>query len=139
MSEKLCLKIGSEVAELAHITAAIESLAEREEWPPDLVFKVNLVLEELTLNTMTHGSHKGLGEIEIRVDSAAEALTIEIMDNGRPFDPLTDAPTPDVDGALGERSVGGLGIHLVREMMDEMRYRREEGRNCLTLVTRRTG
>ena len=59
------------------------------------------------------------------------------MDNGRPFDPLNDAPEPDLDSGVADRAVGGLGVHLVRTMMDEMRYRRDRGRNHLTLVKER--
>ncbi|MDE2993123.1 MAG: ATP-binding protein [Chloroflexota bacterium] len=48
---------------------------------------------------------------------------------------MHDAPAPDTAASLEERSVGGLGIHLVRTMMDELHYRREQGRNYLTLTT----
>ena len=62
-----------------------------------------------------------------------------IADDGRPFDPLTEAPEPDLESAIEDRPIGGLGVHLVRTMMDEVRYRREEGKNRLTLVKRREG
>ena len=64
-------------------------------------------------------------------------MTIEISDRGAPFDPLTEAPSPNTDAAVSDRQIGGLGIHLVRAMVDEASYRRHEGRNYLTLVTRR--
>ena len=62
---------------------------------------------------------------------------IEISDDGQPFNPLKDAPKPDLEAALEDRPIGGLGIHLVLTMMDEMHYRRENERNHLTLVKRR--
>ena len=55
----------------------------------------------------------------------------------RPFDPLYDAKQPDVGAAIEDRPIGGLGIYCVREMMDEVHYRREQGKNHLTLVSRR--
>ena len=74
-------------------------------------------------------------KLTFRCISDENSLTIEIVDDGRPFDPLTDAPKPDVNAELEDRNIGGLGIHLVRKMMDDVRYRREEGKNHLTLVT----
>lgn len=105
------------------------------DWPLDLVFKVNLALEELVLNVMNYGHDDGLHEIDIKLVSEENSLTIEIVDDGRPFDPLNDAPIPDVNAELEDRTIGGLGIHFVRKMMDDVRYRREEGKNHLTLVT----
>ena len=60
-----------------------------------------------------------------------------IADSGKPFDPLEDAPVPDVDAPIDERPIGGLGIYLVRNMMDDMQYRREGDRNYITLVANR--
>jgi anti-sigma regulatory factor (Ser/Thr protein kinase) len=101
------------------------------------VFRVNLALEELGLNIMNHGHDEGTHEIEIDLISDADSLTIEIRDDGKPFDPLNDAPTPDLDSPVGVRTPGGLGVHLVRTMMDELSYRREQGKNHVTLVSRR--
>ena len=120
------------------MTTAIEDLAEQDGWPPDLLFKVNLALEELGLNIMDYGLERPEQEIEITLKADEDSLVIEIMDEGRPFDPLTDAPEPDLSLPIEDRRVGGLGIHLVRTMMDDMQYRREQGRNHLTLVTRKT-
>ena len=66
------------------------------------------------------------------------AITIEVVDDGKPFDPLNDAPQPDLASDLEDRRVGGLGLHLVRTTMDDMSYRRDQGKNHLTLVARRT-
>ncbi len=137
MSAKLSLKIQTEPSELNHIFAAVEDLGEKEGWSPDLVFRVNLALEELGLNIMNHGHDEGTHEIEINLTSEADALTIEIKDDGKPFDPLRDAPEPDLDSPVGVRNPGGLGVHLVRTMMDELSYRREQGKNHVTLVSRR--
>ena len=137
MSAKLSLQIQTEPSELNHIFAAVEDLGEKEGWSPDLVFRVNLALEELGLNIMNHGHDEGTHEIEIDLTSEADALTIEIKDDGKPFDPLRDAPEPDLDSPVGVRNPGGLGVHFVRTMMDELSYRREQGKNHVTLVSRR--
>ena len=134
----LILKVLSDREELDKITESIEAFAEKEEWPPDLLFRINLVLEELVLNIMDYGHDDNEHEIEIALTSAADAVTINIIDEGHAFDPMTDAPEPDTTGPVESRSIGGLGVHLAKEMMDEMAYRREDGRNHLYLVSRRT-
>lgn len=119
------------------MAGAVEEFGEQQDWSPEIVFKVNLVLEELVLNVMTHGSHEGLEEIEVTVTSTEDLVSIRLSDNGLAFDPLTDAPEPEVTGSVEDRHVGGLGVHLVRTMMDNVRYRRENGRNLLTMTTQR--
>lgn len=138
MSERLSLTVSNSLDELPRITAAVEELGDREEWPPDLAFKVNLVLDELVVNVCSH-AYDGDGghEFEINVDSKPDALSIEVIDDGRPFDPLSDAPPPNLDAPLAERDVGGLGLHLVQTMMDDMKYQRKDGRNHLQVVARR--
>ena len=138
MSAKLSLRMGFEAADLPRIQAAIGEFSREQDWPPDIEFQVDLVLEELVLNVVNHGSAGGAGEIAIELLSDAEAVTIEIIDDGKPFDPLTDAPDPDTESSIEDRAVGGLGIHLVRTMMDEVSYRREEKRNHMILVKRRS-
>ena len=120
------------------MAGAVEEFGEQQDWPAEIVFKVNLVLEELVVNAMTHGSHEGLADIEVTVTSTEDLVSIRLSDNGVAFDPLTDAPDPELAGSVEDRDVGGLGIHLVRSMMDDVSYRRENGRNLLTMSTRRS-
>ena len=136
MSAKLSLKVKPVASELDMIFAEVESLAERENWSPAVVYRVNLVLEEITLNTINHGYHDDLQDIDIVLTSEEDSLTIEITDNGNPFDPRNGGPTYSLDAPLEERPIGGLGLYLVNTLMDELHYRREEGKNHLTLVTR---
>ena len=137
MSAKVSLMIEASPDALERINEAIESLSSQEEWPPDLLFTANLVIEELGLNVINHAYHGDSGEFEIIIASEDDALTIELIDSGPPFNMLTDAPIPDVDAPVDERPIGGLGIHLVKTMMDELDYRRERDKNHLTIVKRR--
>ena len=137
MSETVVLKITAGRDELPVITDAVEDLGRRERWPEALVFHVNLALEELGLNIMDYGYDGGPCDIDIVLTSDDAAVTIEIIDGAPAFDLLHDAPTPDLDAAIEDRRIGGLGVHLVHNLMDEVRYRREDGKNHLTLVTRR--
>jgi len=137
VSATLSLTIRTARDELDRINAAVDSLAEQDDWPADLVFRVRLVLEEWNLNVMDHGHDDDTHEIDIELTSDADAVTIEIVDGGKPFDPLHDAPAPDLTSAVGERRVGGLGVHFMRELMDEVLYKRESDKNHLKLVTRK--
>jgi serine/threonine-protein kinase RsbW len=95
-----------------------------------------LVLEEIVTNVILYGCEDGLEhEISVRLSWEDPYIKLEVEDDGRPFNPL-EAPPPDTGKPLAERQVGGLGIHLVREMMDELEYRRENDKNLLTLKTK---
>ena len=131
------LRFAASVEQLQTADGEIDQLAERQQWPPELHFKVKLVVEEIGLNIINHGyDGNGSGEIEIGFDLGADFLTINIVDEGKAFDPLTESPDPDTSAELEDRPIGGLGVHLVKEMMDEVSYKREGNRNQLTLKVR---
>lgn len=144
MSETVSLKFepasGSSKEQVLQLIAGeVEGLGEREAWPDSLVFKINLVLEEVGLNILSYGGESGgpWPEFEIVITSDKDSLTIEVSDEGRPFDPFNDAPKPSVDAEIEDRPIGGLGIFLVQTMMDDTSYQHSEGKNRLTMVTRK--
>lgn len=137
MSTKLSLRVENKIEELGRISAAVEELAESEDWSPALAFRVNLVLEEFGINVINYAHEGGVHDFEITLLSEPETLTIEITDDGIPFNPLEDNPEPDTSAPMDERPVGGLGLHLVRSMTEEMRYERQNSRNHSTLVMRK--
>ena len=144
MSEKLSLKFEpasspGQDGVLQIIASAVEELGQREAWPDSLVFKVNLVLEEIGINILSYGGETGgpHPEMEIVITSEDDSLTIEVSDNGRPFDPLHEAPEPTLDSEIEDRPIGGLGIYLVQTMMDDLSYEHSSGKNRLTMVAKR--
>jgi anti-sigma regulatory factor (Ser/Thr protein kinase) len=137
MSAKLLLKVKADRKELERVSAAIKALGVDEDWSSDILFRVDLVMDELVVNIMDYGYDESDHEIDITFTSEEDAVTIEITDEGRSFDPLNDAPEPDLSSPIEERRIGGLGVYLARTMMDELVYRREGNRNHLTLVKRR--
>ncbi len=137
MSDRLRLELDSNLEALAEIERQVETFADQQGWPGDLLFHVQLGLEELAVNIINHGYGESGHTFQIDILSRPDALTIELVDEAKPFDPLKDAPKPDVDAELEDRSVGGVGVHLVRELMDESTYTWQDGRNRLTLVKKR--
>jgi anti-sigma regulatory factor (Ser/Thr protein kinase) len=122
--------------ELGTVFEKVHGFAQDADLPEALVFQIKLILEEMALNVINYGNKGGTEPIDIRLASDRETIVVEITDRGQPFDPHHDAPTPDLELSLEERPIGGLGLYLVKTMVDEMHYRWEDGRNKLTLITR---
>ena len=127
----------SSYEELAELVAAVEELGERAGWPGDLTFRISLVIDELAQNVVDYSRDDGPGDVEVEVTSEAETVIIEIIDDGRPFDPLTEAPEPDLTSAIEDRPIGGLGVHFTKTLMDDVEYCRESGRNRIKIVARK--
>ncbi len=139
MSANRTLRVPNRIEELPGISEAVEALAQEEDWPPDVAYAIVLALEEVATNVVSHGgAEQGTSEIEIEVVSTDEEVRVEVRDSGKPFNPFQDAPEPDIDAALEDRKIGGLGVHFVRVLMDEASYRREDDRNHVTMVKRRS-
>ena len=141
MSAELSLRMRTTLDELPRIYAAVEEFAREEGWPSRLEYQIKLVIEEVVANVVNHGfgpdEREGSHEINIELASDADRIDIEIIDDARPYDPLTEAPPPDTESDLPDRPVGGLGVYLVCSLMDEASYRREGGFNRLALTKRR--
>jgi anti-sigma regulatory factor (Ser/Thr protein kinase) len=99
--------------------------------------RVLIILEELFTNAVRYGLRERASAGWIRVALAARPgrIEIEFSDDGEAFDPLARS-MPDLDQAADQRAVGGLGLFILRSLVDEARYRREDGRNHLALVRR---
>ena len=137
MSGKIALRVAASHAQMELVEQAIDKMARREQWPDDVIYKVKLVVEEIGLNIIDHGyGRDDSKEMEFRLNSEDGALTIEFIDEAKPFDPLSETPDPDISSGIGERPIGGLGVYLVQEMMDEVKYTRDSNRNRLTMVMR---
>jgi anti-sigma regulatory factor (Ser/Thr protein kinase) len=99
-------------------------------------FDLNLVLEELFVNSVRHGGCEGMEEaVEVGLRLDGNGVLVEFSDRGTPFDPA-NAPAPNLDAPAEERRPGGLGIHLVRELMGDFEYRRAGDRNQISMRRR---
>ena len=125
--------IKNSIEEIARVVALIEELASVQNLPASTIWPLNVALDEVLSNIISYGHEDGREhEILVRVSLEQGLMVAEVEDDGRAFDPLA-APAPDIDLPLEERGVGGLGIHIVRNLMDEVTYDRIAGRNRLTL------
>lgn len=101
----------------------------------DLAYLVNLCLEELITNIIWHGlKGRGDSEIEVTIDLSPSRLQIVLVDQAPPYDPFSRAAKPNVDAALDERNLGGLGVYLVRKLMDDASYFYDSQGNHITLL-----
>jgi anti-sigma regulatory factor (Ser/Thr protein kinase) len=111
----------------------VSEAAEAAGLDAERVMHVQLAVEEAVVNVAQYAYEGPPGEVLVRAQGTDQRFTVELVDTGAPFDPLA-GEEPDLQADLEERPIGGLGIFLIRQVMDEVHYRREEGRNILTLV-----
>jgi anti-sigma regulatory factor (Ser/Thr protein kinase) len=113
---------------------AFSEFAERSGISKEVYNKINVAFDELLNNIISYGfPDGGEHEIEVKVEMDAERLKITIVDDGVPFNPF-QSETPDLGGTLADRQVGGLGIQIVRQLMDDVFYKRGVNRNTVTLI-----
>jgi serine/threonine-protein kinase RsbW len=132
----LSLDLRTTRAEVGRATDAAREWAAREGLPGPLTHDLALVLDELLANVMWHG-YEGdpAGWVAIEVTREGEAVHVLLRDRAPAFDPLQTAPVDDAV-PFDARPVGGLGVHLVRFLADEVRYARVEDENQLRVVLR---
>ena len=128
------MTIGADLGEVARVQAALAEFAQAHAVPAPIRRSVSVALDELLTNTISYGfAGREGGEVAIAVELGADRLSVTLTDDGKPFDPFGAAP-PDTAGSVAERQMGGLGIHLVRRMMDEVSYQRRADRNVVVMA-----
>lgn len=137
-ADRLKFKVANRLSEIAPLADRVSAFCAERGVSESVAFRINLALEELLTNTIKYGyADQDAHEIVIELQQFDDRVTVEIVDDGKPFD-LTQVPTPDLDAPIEQRVIGGLGLHFVRTMMDEVRYCRDGSRNRVTLVKRTT-
>lgn len=107
---------------------------EQYECPMDVLFQIDVAVEEIYVNIAHYAYNPEIGEATIRccIEEEPLCITIEFLDNGVPYDPLS-REDPDLELSAEERDIGGLGIYMVKNTMDKVSYEHREGKNILTI------
>ena len=101
---------------------------------PALAARINLALEEAVCNVIMYAYPEGTaGTMDLEAVREGNQLRFTLVDRGKAFDP-TAVPEANLSASLEDRPIGGLGIHLVRSIMDSIRYERRDGKNVLTMI-----
>ena len=131
MRDRLSLSIKNDLGEIGRMSQEVASWCHTQVLPEEVEFQIDLVLDELVSNVIRHGLKDNKEHfIAVNMWCDGHDLVLEVEDDGVPFNPL-DNPTPDINKPIEERRIGGLGIHLVRQIMDTLAYERRGEKNYL--------
>ena len=124
----------AQVESIAGITEMVDRALVDTACPAKARMQIDVAVDEIVSNIARYAYKTGTGDVTVRVsfDEGRRTVRLDFCDGGVPYDPLT-APDPDVTLNAGERGVGGLGVYLVKRIMDDVRYEYMDGHNILTL------
>ena len=127
------ITLANDIAEISRLATFIEEVGEAFELTPDVIFNLNLVIEEAAVNVINYAYPKEEHQsIYLSANLHNGSIVFVLTDTGKEFDP-TQAPEADITLSAEERPIGGLGIFLIRQIMNEVKYQRIDGKNVLTL------
>lgn len=129
------ITVPNELVRLRDLTAAIDAVLETNAVAREVRDDVRLIAEEIVANAIEHGGSNAQTEIIVEIEKKADQLLIEFRDCGQAFDPLAVEP-PELDADIEDRAIGGLGLHLVRELAESLTYAREDPYNVLRVAVR---
>ena len=133
MNASLTLTLRNDLAEISRLAAELEAFCEPLNPTPKAAMALQLALEETVTNVINHGYQDGQPHtFTVALSAADSRITAVITDDAPAYDPLA-RPEVDTSLPLEERPIGGLGVHLVKKLMDRAHYERRDGHNILTL------
>ena len=123
----------NDISEVSKLNEFVEEIGNEFSLTPDVVFNLNLVLEEAVVNVINYAYPKEEHQsIYLSASLREGSIVLILTDTGKEFDP-TMAPDVDITLSADEREIGGLGIFLIRQIINEVKYERIDGKNILTL------
>ena len=130
------IEIKNDLDQITLVMSALEEYADRTSLDMRVAQAAELALDELLNNNISYGfPDDGPHTITVELETQEGALQIQVIDDGVPFNPFEQA-APDLESSVEERDLGGVGIHLVKNFMDEYGYERVHSRNVVTLLKR---
>lgn len=132
-ARKVSIAIGNTIGEMTKVVDLVDRFGEAHRIPRTISNDLNLCLDELLNNTISYGyDDNGLHSIVVTLTLTDGRLIAEIQDDGKPFDPREATSAPK--GGLQSRGIGGLGLHFVKTLMDEVGYMRADRKNVVTIA-----
>lgn len=133
MDNYLNLQIKNNLSELKIVAQAFDNFKNFHHLPVKVSNAIDLALDEILNNIILYGyQDQDRHIIDIHISLEKDYIILEIEDDGKEFNPL-ETPKPDIESPINKRPVGGLGIHLTRNLMDEINYSYENKRNSLLM------
>jgi serine/threonine-protein kinase RsbW len=136
METRFDLAIDSDIINIPGVLDQLETVMQEDGFSVEEILDTQLALEEAMTNVIVHGYGKPGEQIVVSCHSSLDRIEIRLADTAPRFDPLS-VPVPDLETTLEERQIGGLGVYLIRTLMDDVSYWYEDGWNILTLSKRR--
>jgi serine/threonine-protein kinase RsbW len=136
MEKSLSLTIDADIHAIPAVSTALDQAMRAHGFSDEEILDTQLAVEEAITNVIVHGYAGGPGTIVITCRTTRGLAEVQIEDTTLPFNPLS-LPEPDITEELEERQIGGLGVFLIRQVMDEISYRYEAGKNILVLVKKK--
>jgi len=128
------MSVGAHPGGVGEVNAAVADFAKAHALPARISGSLNVAIDDLLANTFSHGANgRDPCSVTVEVELDHNRVTVTITDNGPPFDPFEQS-APDTSLSVEERPIGGLGIHLVGQLMDKVNYQRRDGHNVVVLV-----
>ena len=128
------MSVGTHPGGVGEVNAAFAEFAEAHALPAAVRRSLNVAIDDLLANALSHGrAGRDPCSVTVEVELDHERVTVILTDDGPPFDPFGRG-APDTTLSVEERPMGGLGIHLVGQLMDKVNYQRREGHNVVVLV-----
>lgn len=132
-SKKYSFKLKSDLSELDTLCQNLEKCGQVLKIPKKCLFEINLALDELFTNIISYGfNDDSEHKIKVTITPQDDTLVVCVEDDGVPFNPM-NIEDPDLPCSIEECKIGGLGIHLIKKLMDDICYERCRGKNVLTL------
>ena len=128
------VRIENDLSEIAKVDEKLDEFAEQFGVPPAIAATFHIIFDDLLNNVISYGFNDEQRHfIDVSLELTANSLIASIADDGVPFNPLAEA-TPDTQLSIEDRQIGGLGIHIVINMVDDISYQRTADKNVLTLT-----
>ena len=128
------LKLPAEIGNLRKFIELVSRCAEEQGFSPERITEIGVATEEALVNVCNYAYQDGNGDVKVScILDDENRFVIEIEDAGIPFDVLSIGE-PDLIDDIDERTVGGLGVFIIKELVEDVQYRREDNKNILKLV-----